>query len=129
MAEAVLGLFNDRDEAMRVVQALMDEGIDAESIQILNNDALSESAEMDGVGADGSEIEPGATGSKENLFDSLFTSQPTEAKYYQDAIRQGSTLIAVVAGSGDGAQLDRAAKVIERYDEVDVDSAEPLTRN
>jgi uncharacterized protein (TIGR02271 family) len=97
MAKTVVGLFEDRNEALRVVDDLTKNGFDPDEITTTRE------------------------GSTENVMTVLSDAQipDRDVRFYNEGVQQGDTLIAVRT-SDDKAR--RAADIMSRYNMVDIDA-------
>jgi uncharacterized protein (TIGR02271 family) len=93
MAKTLIGLFDDRREAQRIVQALMDDGFRREDIRTLTGQEGASAGTLSAHGV-----------------------PEAEAQRYADAVRQGGAVVLVDTAD---ERADRAVAIMERAPAVD----------
>jgi len=119
MAQTVVALFEDYDDAQEVVQALVDEGYRREDIQVKSSD---ESRSTDYNNTRTRSDEGGGVMDRiGNFFSSMFGDDvdEREAGYYSEAVTRGNAMVLVnVDNSG---RIDRVIEIMEDHDAIDID--------
>ena len=107
MAQTVIGIFENQNQAQNAVQQLVSSGISQSNIDIANSSASGSTTtdynDNDGIGG---------------FFSSLFGMDDDDSKKYSHVARRGTT-VTVHAQSRDEAE--RAADLLDQYGAVDVD--------
>ena len=135
MAHAIIGIFNDFDQANRAVGRLVQEGIPRTDIQVHGREAASTRVPDTApdallTGASGpdsaSTIDApregeGTLARIERFFSNLFGSddRPEEIGHYHEAVRRGSVLLTVEVG--DESQTDVVRAALNDAGAVDID--------
>jgi uncharacterized protein (TIGR02271 family) len=116
----IVGIFDDRETAETVAQELSTQGIGRNDIQVMSSDAYSEDVARGNAGLSGSAHQDSSGGGISGFFHRLFGSDTDEdeRERYAEAVRRGSTVVAVTANEGDESRI---TDVMERYDPVDID--------
>ena len=113
MAQTVIGLFDNVSEAQQAAQALINQGISRDRIDIAQNNAATttNTTTTTNTNAD--------TGDNiSNFFGSLFGSDNDDYNNYSEVARRGSTIVTVHAQSAQEAQT--AASLLDQYNAIDV---------
>jgi len=113
--QTLLATFDDNATAIRAMEALIDQGFDRShvSLQSAPSGRVSGTADVSS--------HKGIMSGVSNFFSHLFGSDSeSDAGNYAEAVRRGSTVVAVDAE--DDAQLDQAREVMQDMGSVDVDA-------
>jgi len=115
MANTVIGLFEDADDAQEAVRKLVEKGFGRDDIDI------TASGNYAGTGSDAGRGDSHESfGDKVgNFFSSLFGDDADEAGRHTEVLRHGGTLVTVHAVSGDRAET--AADILDECGAIDVD--------
>jgi uncharacterized protein (TIGR02271 family) len=115
MANTVIGLFEDADDAQEAVQKLVEKGFGRDDIDI------TAAGNYAGTGSDAGrgESHEGFGDKIDNFFSSLFGGDDDEAGRHSEVLRHGGTLVTVHAVSGDRAET--AADILDECGAIDVD--------
>lgn len=97
MTQTIVGLFDDHSDAHRAVEELQSSGFDNGAIQTITS----------------------AEGSASALRDLTATISEPDVHFYQEGVRRGGTLVTVLA---DETRASEAARILSRYNMVDVDT-------
>jgi uncharacterized protein (TIGR02271 family) len=113
MTNTIIGVFDDRAEAQRTEQDLINAGFDRSAISV---------RATEGQHATGTATKPGRDdggGIWEAIKDLFGMADEGERAYYQEAARRGGVILAVTAPEN---QIDRACDIIERHHPVDIET-------
>jgi stress response protein YsnF len=126
MAQTVVGLFENYDDAQEVVQALINAGCRREDIQMKSGDETRsmnyESRTTDYNDSRTRGDEGGGMMDKiGNFFSSMFGDDvdEREAGYYSEAVTRGNVMVLVDVS--DSGRVDRVVEVMEDHDAIDID--------
>jgi uncharacterized protein (TIGR02271 family) len=120
----IVGVFDDRATADRVAQEIANEGVSRNRIQVMSSDAFNADAARGNAGLSGTAHHDSSGGGISGFFHRLFGSDDAEDDEhgrYAEAVRRGSTVVAVTADEDDE---DRITDLMDRYDPVDIDRRE-----
>jgi uncharacterized protein (TIGR02271 family) len=117
MERTIAGVFDDRTEAERVRDQLVNLGLPSNDIRISAGDTLSgaDASGSTGSGMTGHAHEGGIKG----FFRHLFGQDDDVSAHYAEAVRRGSCV--VTATARDDAQADRIASVMEDAGAINID--------
>jgi stress response protein YsnF len=103
MASTIVGLFDDREEARRAREDLINAGFNDKDINLVAEPA----------GTTGAEREPGFWETLKGIF-----GGEQEGEYYAEGTRRGGTVVAVDAPE---ESIDRAVDIMQAHHAVDID--------
>ena len=120
--QTIVAHFNNRSDAQRAMDALVEAGIGHNAIRMLPEAESTTYRRTDNTSSyDHTRDEGGFWSSLNNLF------LPDEDRYaYAEGMSRGGVTLSVTA---DEAQVDRIADIIDRYDAVDMDEREASWRS
>lgn len=115
--QTVLATFDDTTAAQSAVDQLLAQGFPRESIHLQSGSTGRASVEQNTAGTP---AETGMMAKVEHFFTSLFSSDDeSHAGQYAEAIRRGSTVVAVDAN--DDGEVSKAQAVMQKLGTVDLD--------
>ena len=115
-AYTVVGVFDERSEAQRLVDELATQGVSRQSIHLSTSDSIPS------VGTARADQQEESFGEKVKRFFSSMTSEeyPATSDAYAEAVRRGNTVVTVEAS--DNQQADEIANLMRRYGSIDIDT-------
>lgn len=113
MAHTVVGLFDNVTEAQEAAQALINQGIDRDRIDIAQNNSATTTNTTTSTNTN---YDSGDSVS--NFFGSLFGTDNDDYNNYSEVARRGSTILTVHAQTQQEAQT--AATLLDQYNAIDV---------
>lgn len=111
MAQTVIGIFDNAQDAQQAAQTLINQGFDRNSIDISSNNASTTT---------GNNTNTNAGDSVGNFFSSLFGNNTDDYNNYSETARQGGTIVTVHAQNQQESQT--AATILDQYNAIDVDA-------
>ena len=115
MANTVIGLFENADDAQKAARKLVEEGFSRDDIDLT---AAGYAAGTDGA-ENRDDSHEGFGDKVENFFSSLFGDDAEQAGRHAEVMRRGGTLLTVHSVSGDRAEM--AAELLDDCGAIDVD--------
>jgi uncharacterized protein (TIGR02271 family) len=112
----VVGVFDDRAAAQRVVEDLVNSGINRSNIETSSHDAYASDVARGNTGLSG-DVQDNSGGGISGFFRRLF-GDDEHSGHYAEAVRRGSTVVTV---NTDDQYADRAADILDRGGAVDID--------
>ena len=99
----IVGIFDDRGTAERAAEDLANAGISRANIQITSSDSYTAGAARGNVGLSGAAPQHSSGGGISGYFHRLFGSDVDENERgrYAEAVRRGSTVVAVTTDGAD----------------------------
>lgn len=114
MQDTIVAVFERFEQARDAMTALLDNGFERGAIQ------LNPHADATGVRrASSAGEQPGAPSGIAHFLRTLFGMQEQHADMYAEAIRRGSSILTVLAGSE--ARRDEAMRILMRFHPLDLD--------
>jgi len=112
----IVGVFEDYSTAQTVARELIDSGIPREDVQVKSNFATGAAGSGQQYEMEREEHGGGISG----FFHRLFGSNRSDEEYghYAEAVRRGNSVVTVTASAD---VLDRAVKVMNEHNPVDID--------
>ena len=119
LTQTVVGVFDDRTTANRVVEELVNSGFDRGTIDVNSHDAYLSDAATGNTGLTG-QTQHSHGGGIGGWFRRMFGDDDysTYGTHYAEAVRRGGTAVCVRTSEADA---DRAADILERNGAVDID--------
>ena len=119
MTRTVVGIFDDRTTANRVVEELVSSGFDRSQIDVNSHDAYISDAASGNTGLTG-QTHQSHGGGIGGWFRRMFGDDDysTHGTHYAEAVRRGGTAVCVRTSEAD---VDRAADILDRNGAVDID--------
>ena len=123
--QTIAGVFDTVDEGQNARDALLDSGFDASEVRLQSNPAAQGSDTLTTTdrtitGTSRSSEDEGFMASIGRFFSDLFGSDDTEhAGHYSEAVRRGSTVVAVTVS--DPGRVEEARSILAAAGAVDID--------
>jgi uncharacterized protein (TIGR02271 family) len=117
--QTVVGVFDSVDEAQRARTSLITAGFDESAIQVQSQTGtMSDEAASTTTTRTSSDHDEGFMASIGNFFSNLFGGEDEEAGHYAEAVRRGSTVVAVTVP--DESRVEPARLALARAGAVDI---------
>ncbi|MDF3036099.1 MAG: hypothetical protein K0S28_1373 [Paucimonas sp.] len=128
MANTIVGVYDDYQQAQQVVQELKQSGFEIENVR-LSPEEQSQDARYSAL-SDSSDQEKHGSSGVMGFFRSLFGSDEDEDRHadvYSEAVRRGSYLVTVHAQSDEQSEL--ATEIMNRFDPINIDERSTAWRS
>lgn len=113
MSRTVIGLFKTHEEAQNVKHDLVNDGYDAQNIQIVGKDGAPQ---LPGA-ASTTTTDTGFAATISNFFQSFSGADPEDRDHYTEGVNTGGSFLAVTVPDN---RADAAAAILQRYGAKDV---------
>jgi stress response protein YsnF len=117
--QTVIGVFDTVDEAQRARESLVDAGFDESAVQVRSQSALQGRDDDVSTTSRTSNSDEGFMASIGHFFSKLFGGEQEEVGHYSEAVRRGSSVVAVTLP--DESRVEQARATLAAAGAVDID--------